>query len=85
MGDLVRVRRLQVSGNSGKKFANHFIGPFSVVERLSATTYLVEDTPINQCRRRWRVFPAHTAQLLLYSLYRPKQILEMEGNEENRE
>ena len=46
------------------------------------TTYLVEDMPINQSRRRWRVFPAHTEQLLFYRLYHPKQILEMDGNEE---
>ena len=48
VGRLVRVRRIQVSDSSFKKFANSFIGPFRVVGGLSNTTYLVEDIPTNQ-------------------------------------
>lgn len=62
-GDLVLVARTLHKKGKTAKFLPKFIGPFQVVNRVFATTYLVESVAIDRRPRTWRRFRAHESQL----------------------
>ncbi|KAI9551000.1 hypothetical protein GHT06_005556 [Daphnia sinensis] len=58
-GDLVLVRRPPRKKGLTKKFLPKFTGPFQVVKKVSATTFLVEDLPAVRKKNSFRRFHAH--------------------------
>jgi hypothetical protein len=63
-GELVLVRRkLKKKGNT-KKLLPKYVGPFQVVKKVCPTTYLMEDLPAQQRKKkRFLRFNAHVVQI----------------------
>ncbi|KZS00001.1 putative Histone-lysine N-methyltransferase NSD2, partial [Daphnia magna] len=61
-GDLVLVRRRPRKKGLTKKFLLKFTGPFQVVKKVPATTFLVEDLPAVRKKNSFRRFHAHVCQ-----------------------
>ncbi|KAI9559444.1 hypothetical protein GHT06_013434 [Daphnia sinensis] len=62
-GDLVLVARRLAKKGKTKKFLPLYIGPFQIAQKMGPLTFLVEDTPVNRKKKRWRRFPAHVSLL----------------------
>lgn len=67
-GELVVVRRHATKKGIPKKLQPRYIGPFEILQKLSATTYQVGDLECNRTSGRWWVFSAHTSQLKRWRL-----------------